>query len=95
MGSITLLTYPEYRGRDVSKILVLELIELARSCGLRRLEAEINGERKIALNVLSRLGFHKVLDLPDYVLDMKVITHDYLLLGMNLKVEEEFAGAGD
>jgi len=95
IGVITLLTHPEYRGRDVSKILVMELIELARSCGLRRLEAEINGERKIALDVLSRLGFHKVLDLPDYVLDMKAITHDYLLLGMNLKVEEEFAGAGD
>ena len=95
IGLITLLTHPEYRGRDVSKILVLELIEAARACGLRRLEAEVNGERKIALDVLSRLGFHKVLDLEDYVLDMKAISHDYVLLGMNLKVDDEFAGVGD
>ena len=33
IGLITLLTHPEYRGRDVSKILVSELIEIARGCG--------------------------------------------------------------
>lgn len=95
IGLITLLTHPEYRGRDVSKILVSELIEIARHCGLRRLEAEVNGERKIALDVLSRLGFRKLLDLPDYVLDMKAVTHDYVLLGTELKVNDEFAGVGD
>ena len=95
IGLITLLTHPEYRGRDVSKILVVELIEIARNLGLRRLEAEVNGERKIALAVLSKLGFSKLLDLEDYVLDMKAVTHNYVLLGMNLKVDDEFAGVGD
>jgi GNAT superfamily N-acetyltransferase len=95
IGLITLLTHPDYRGRDVSKILVTEIIEIARDCGLRRLEAEVNGERKIALDVLSKLGFNKLLDLPDYVLDMKAITHDYVLLGLALKVDDEFAGVGD
>jgi hypothetical protein len=32
--------------------------------------------------------------LHDYVLDMKAVTHDYVLLGKNLKVEEEYAGLG-
>ncbi len=95
IGLITLLTHPNYRGRDVSKILVSELIVIARSRGLRRLEAEVNGERKIALAVLSQLGFYKLLDLPDYVLDMKAVTHDYVLLGIDLKVDDEFAGVGD
>lgn len=95
IGLITLLTHPNYRGRDVSKILVSELRDIARSRGLRRLEAEVNGERKIALAVLSQLGFYKLLDLPDYVLDMKAVTHDYVLLGMDLKVDDEFAGVGD
>ncbi|HEU5395741.1 MAG TPA: GNAT family N-acetyltransferase [Verrucomicrobiae bacterium] len=95
IGLITLLTHPEYRGRDVSRILLSELIEVARDCGLRRLEAEVNGERKIALQVLSQLGFRKLLDLPDYVLDMKAVTHDYVLLGLELKVDDEFAGVGD
>jgi GNAT superfamily N-acetyltransferase len=88
------LTHPEYRGRDVSKVLVTELIEIARHCGLRRLEAEVNGERKIALQVLARLGFNELMHLEDYVLDMKAITHDYVLLGKNLKVDEEYAGLG-
>ena len=39
IGLITLLTHPEYRGRDVSKVLVTELIEIAHNCGLRKLEA--------------------------------------------------------
>jgi len=92
IGLITLLTHSNYRGRDVSKLLVSELVEIARHSGLRRLEAELNGERKIALHVLAQLGFSKLMQLEDYVLDMTAIPHDYVLLGMNLKVEEEYAG---
>ncbi len=95
IGLITLLTHPDYRGRDVSKILLTELLDISRQCGLHRLEAELNGERKIALNVLSRLGFQKLADLSDYVLDMQAVTHDYVLLGMSLKVDDEYAGVGD
>ncbi len=95
IGLITMLTHPDYRGRDVSKILVSELIDVARNCGLRRLEAEVNGERKIALNVLAQLGFNKLMDLPDYVVDMKAVPHDYVLLGTELKVDDEYAGVGD
>ncbi len=95
IGLVTVLTHPDYRGRDVSKILVAELIEVARNCGLRRLEAEVNGERKIALAVLAQLGFNKLMHLPDYVLDMKAVPHDYVQLGMELKVDDEYAGVGD
>jgi len=94
IGLITLLTHPEYRGRDVSKVLVTELIYLARQCGLRQLEAEVNGERKIALQVLAQLGFSELLRMPDYVMDMKAITHDYVLMGRTLKQDEEYAGLG-
>jgi RimJ/RimL family protein N-acetyltransferase len=94
VGLITLLTHPEYRGRDVSKVLVTELTDIARHCGLRKLEAEVNGERKIALNVFAQLGFNVLMHLDDYVLDMKAVTHDYVLLGKNLKVDEEYAGFG-
>lgn len=94
VGLVSLLTHPEYRGRDVSKILVGELIEIARHSGLRRLEAEVNGERKIALHALSHLGFSKLMHLEDYVLDMKAVTHDYVLLGLDLKTDDEFLGVG-
>ena len=46
---------------------VTELTQVARYCGLRRLEAEVNGERKIALSVLAQLGFSKLMPLHDYV----------------------------
>lgn len=94
IGLITLLTHPDYRGRDVSKVLVTELIEIAKHCGLRRLEAEVNGERKIAMAVLAHLGFNQLMHLPDYVMDMKATTHDYVLMGRSLKQEEEYAGLG-
>ena len=92
VGLVTLLTHPQYRNRDVSKILVSELVEIARHSGLRRLEAELNGERKIALRILAQLGFTELMHLEDYVLDMTAVPHDYMLLGMNLKVNEEYAG---
>jgi ribosomal protein S18 acetylase RimI-like enzyme len=94
IGLVSVLTHPQYRGRDVAKILVAELVEIAHYCGLRRLEAELNGERKVAILALEQLGFSELMRLPDYVMDMKAVTHDYVLMGMNLKVDEEYAGIG-
>jgi ribosomal protein S18 acetylase RimI-like enzyme len=91
---VTVLTHPQYRGRDVAKILVRELIEVARHFGLGKLEAELNGERKVAIRALEDLGFRQMLRLPDYVVDMCTVTHDYVLMGRNLKVDEEYAGIG-
>jgi GNAT superfamily N-acetyltransferase len=88
------LTHPQYRGRDVAKILVAEQVEIARVLGLRRLEAELNGERKVAIRALEQIGFQHLMKLEDYVLDMKAVTHDYVLMGMDLRVDEEYAGVG-
>ena len=95
IGSITVLTHPEYRGRDVAKILVTEQIDIARALGLRKLESELNGERKVAIRALQDLGFQHLMRREDYVLDMKAIAHDYILMGMDLKVDEEYAGVGE
>jgi GNAT superfamily N-acetyltransferase len=94
IGLISVLTHPQYRGRGVAKILVAELVLIARSCGLRRLEAEFNGERKVTIRALEQLGFNELVHLPDYVMDMKAVTHDYVLMGMDLQVDEEYAGIG-
>ena len=32
--------------------------------------------------------------LPDYVKDMQAISHDYVLMGVNLRVDEDYAGVG-
>ncbi|MDE3069061.1 MAG: GNAT family N-acetyltransferase [Verrucomicrobiota bacterium] len=95
IGLITVLTHPQYRGRDAAKLLVGELVETARAMGLRQLEAELNGERKSTLRALEEMGFRQLLRLPDYVLDMKAVFHDYVLLSLDLRVNEEYAGIGE
>ena len=95
IGVVNVLTHPDYRGRDVAKILVSEQIEIARALGLGKLESELNGEREVAIRALEDIGFHCFIRLEDYVLDMKAITHDYTLMGMDLKVDEEYAGVGE
>ncbi len=40
------------------------------------------------------LGFSNLVRLEDYVKDMQAISHDYILMGVNLKVDEEYAGVG-
>ena len=94
IGLITVLTHPNYRGRDVAKMLVEEQVEIARNMGLRRLEAELNGERKVAIRALEQIGFQHLMKMEDYVLDMKAVMHDYVLMGMDLRTDEEYAGVG-
>ena len=94
IGRITLLTHPNYRGRDVSRLLLEEIVTAARYLGLWKLEAEINGERTIALRSLETLGFRTLLHLPDYVLDMTRQTHDFVLMGLEIKTDEEYTSAG-
>jgi GNAT superfamily N-acetyltransferase len=94
IGRITLLTHPNYRGRDVSRLLLEEIVTGARYLGLWKLEAELNGERTIALRSLETLGFRKLYVLPDYVIDMTRQTHDFVLMGLDLKTDEEYTVAG-
>ena len=95
IGNLTMLTHPDYRGRDVARTLVTEQLRIARALGLRRLECELNGERKIGIRALEDLGFQCLMHRSDYVLDMKAVSHDYILMGIDLKVDEEYAGVGE
>mgnify|MGYP003321164351 CR=1 FL=1 len=40
------------------------------------------------------LGFTHLVKLEDYVQDMQAINHDYVLMGMDLMTDEEYAGMG-
>ena len=92
IGMVTVLTHPEYRGRDVAKILLEEIVKVAGHLGLKSLEVELNGERQVAIRAMEHLGFHQLYRLPDYVLDMESRPHDYVVMGLDLRVEEEYAG---
>ncbi len=95
VGGVTFLTHPDFRGLGLIDLLLAEVIELAKHCGLTKLESELNGERVIAIESLGMVGFQELLRLPHYVQDMKGRSHDYVLMGMNLVASFEYLGAGD
>jgi len=94
MREDVLEVYPQYRGRGLAKTLVQAVTEIARRVGLEKLEAEFLGEQEAALKLFGLLGFQLLLRLHDYVKDMQAITHDYVLMGRDLKTDEEYAGVG-
>jgi GNAT superfamily N-acetyltransferase len=94
IGRISVLVHPDYRGRGLATALVQEMLELARSAGLEKAEAEFIGEQAAAMHLFALMGFSRLVQLDDYVKDMQAVTHDYVLMGMDLKTDEEYAGVG-
>ena len=94
IGRVSVLVHPEFRGRGLARALVSEVIEIARSAGLERVEAEFIGEQETAIKMFAMLGFSQLLHLEEYVKDMQAISHDYILMGLVLKTDEEYAGVG-
>jgi GNAT superfamily N-acetyltransferase len=93
IGRVSVLVHPEFRGRGLARALVGEVIEIARGAGLERVEAEFIGEQETAIKMFAMLGFSQLLRLEDYVKDMQAISHDYILMGLELKTDEEYASA--
>lgn len=94
IGRVSVLVHPEFRGRGLARALVGEIIDIARSAGLERVEAEFIGEQEAAIKMFAMLGFSQLLRMEDYVKDMQAIPHDYILMGLELKTDEEYAGVG-
>ena len=94
IGRVSVLIHPNFRGRGLAKTMVSEIIDLARQLGLEKLEAEFIGEQEAAMKVFALLGFTTLARLPNYVKDMQAVTHGYVLMGLDLKTDEEYAGMG-
>jgi GNAT superfamily N-acetyltransferase len=94
IGRVSVLVHPRVRARGLGKAMVLEIIEIARDIGLERIEAEFIGEQDRAVKLFARLGFTNLLRLDNYVKDMQAIAHDYILMSLDLRVDEEYAGVG-
>ncbi len=95
IGKVTMLTHPDHRGLGLIDRLVGEIVQVARHCGLTRLEAELNGERKVAIKAMATAGFNELVRLPGYIQDMQGDYHDYVLMGLDLMPSEETLGVGD
>jgi GNAT superfamily N-acetyltransferase len=94
VGRVSVLVHPKYRGRGLARALVNEIVELARAVGLEKVEAEFIGEQEAAIKMFALMGFSNLLRLESYVKDMQAISHDYVLMGLDLKTDEEYAGMG-
>ena len=94
IGRVSVHVHPDFRGRGLARALVTEVIEIARQSGLERIEAEFVGAQDAAMKTFAHLGFNELFRLPDYVKDMQAINHDYILMGLELITDEEYAGMG-
>ena len=94
IGRVSVLVLPRYRGKGLARAMVTEISQISRNLGLERLEAEFIGEQEAAIKMFQLLGFSNLARFEDYVKDMQAIAHDYVLMGLNLKVDEEYAGVG-
>ncbi len=94
IGRVSVLVLPQYRGRGLARALVTEIAELARGVGLEKVEAEFIGGQDAAIKMFALMGFSNLVRLEDYVKDMQGISHDYILMGLELKTDEEYAGVG-
>jgi ribosomal protein S18 acetylase RimI-like enzyme len=94
IGRVSVLVHPQFRGRGLARILVSEILDIARRAGLEKVEAEFIGEQVAASKMFALLDFRELLRLEDYVKDMLAISHDYILMGLELKTDEEYTSAG-
>jgi ribosomal protein S18 acetylase RimI-like enzyme len=93
IGRVSVLVHPEFRGRGLARALIAEIIEIARASGLEKVEAEFIGEQEAAIKMFAMIGFSQLLRFEDYVKDMQAISHDYILMGLDLKTDEEYVSA--
>jgi GNAT superfamily N-acetyltransferase len=93
IGRVSVLVHPNYRGRGLARAMISEIVEIARDAGLEKVEAEFIGEQDTAIKMFAFLGFSNLLRLEDYVKDMQANSHDYILMGLDLTTDEEYAGA--
>jgi GNAT superfamily N-acetyltransferase len=94
IGRVSVLVHPHFRGRGLARTLVSEVLGIARQVGLEKVEAEFIGEQEAAVKTFALLGFSRLVRLEDYVKDMQAISHDYILMGLQLKTDEEYTSAG-
>jgi GNAT superfamily N-acetyltransferase len=94
IGRVSVLVLPHYRGRGLARALVAEIVAVARNLSLEKVEAEFIGDQEAAVKMFALLGFSNLVRLESYVKDMQAITHDYILMGLDLKTDEEYAGVG-
>jgi GNAT superfamily N-acetyltransferase len=93
IGRVSVSVHPDSRGRGLARALIAETLDIARRVGLERVEAEFIGEQATAMKMFAMVGFNELMRQEDYVKDMQAISHDYILMGLDLRTDEEYVSA--
>jgi len=94
IGRISCSVLPKYRQKGIAGKLIQELVDVARMSGLQKVEAEFIDKQEGGQKLFALLGFTHLVELEDYVQDLQALNHNYVLMGMDLKTDEEYAGMG-
>ena len=72
----------------------LRSFNLPENADAEKVEAEFIGGQETAIHMFAMLGFSELWRKENYVKDMQAISHDYVLMGLDLTTDEEYAGVG-
>ena len=95
IGSLNTMLNPEYADHGLVHLLIRSLVGIGKHAGLMRLESELMGVKPEFIEAFRGAGFNELSRIRDYVEDMKGVSHDCVLMGLDLIPDEEFTGVGD
>jgi GNAT superfamily N-acetyltransferase len=89
IGLIRIVVHPDYRRLGIAAILIREIEEIALHAGLARLNAECMVEQTQAIAAFQNAGFTQLAVVPDQVHDLHGHSHDLVILGYDLREDQD------
>jgi len=80
IGTIRVVVHPDYRRKELGRILVKELLQIAEQIGLSKLDVGLMETQSAAIKMFEELGFTKIAVYPDHVKDFKGKLHDFVAM---------------
>jgi ribosomal protein S18 acetylase RimI-like enzyme len=85
LGEIRLLTGRRHRSRGLGRALALELYQVARERGLRKIVAQMTADQRSAIATFERHGFQAEALLQDFVIDRTGRTRDLVIMAHDVE----------
>jgi L-amino acid N-acyltransferase YncA len=84
VAELRVVISPEMRGTGLGRILVQDAFALAISMGVEKILARMTSDQRSAIAVFEEMGFRGEALLRDYVRDAAGITHDLVVLSLDV-----------
>jgi len=95
IGEIRVVVATNFQRLGLGELMVRELLQIAAEKGLEKIEAKMMEQQEGALGVMTRLGFEKVAEIPDYAKDLDGKRHNmYIMLYDLSEIQHRMQDAG-